>query len=227
MTSFCPRCGASRLGNFRFCRSCGLDFDSLGAQLSTAGTGLNTTGADTTVQPARVPPWTAAESAAGPLAARSHNPIVVGGGIAWIVAAVAIGYLALLQLGYAGTTLDNGSFEALAIWNGIAAAITVYFGARLLMSPTRSTLHVSVIWAAISVASGAYQIANGATHELFLLSTLAAGVAGVLSLAASSGATQDPNGVTCVNCGKRVDRSRQKLCNHCGLPFAEQPKPAG
>jgi hypothetical protein len=27
MWSFCPRCGTKRVGNFRFCRSCGFDFD--------------------------------------------------------------------------------------------------------------------------------------------------------------------------------------------------------
>jgi hypothetical protein len=27
--SFCPRCGTPRLGAFRFCRTCELDFDAL------------------------------------------------------------------------------------------------------------------------------------------------------------------------------------------------------
>lgn len=31
MTEFCPQCGTARLGVFRFCQSCRLDFDSLGA----------------------------------------------------------------------------------------------------------------------------------------------------------------------------------------------------
>jgi hypothetical protein len=26
--TFCPRCGTARAGSFRYCRSCGLDFDS-------------------------------------------------------------------------------------------------------------------------------------------------------------------------------------------------------
>jgi hypothetical protein len=28
-TRFCPRCGTPRVGNFRYCRSCQLDFDGL------------------------------------------------------------------------------------------------------------------------------------------------------------------------------------------------------
>lgn len=31
MKDYCPRCGAERIGAFRFCRSCQLDFDALGA----------------------------------------------------------------------------------------------------------------------------------------------------------------------------------------------------
>lgn len=31
-TEFCPRCGYARTGSFRFCRSCGLDFDLLPGQ---------------------------------------------------------------------------------------------------------------------------------------------------------------------------------------------------
>ena len=30
MTGFCPQCGAARIGAFRFCKGCGLDFDTLG-----------------------------------------------------------------------------------------------------------------------------------------------------------------------------------------------------
>lgn len=29
-TEFCPRCGTARTGSFRFCRSCGFDFDAAG-----------------------------------------------------------------------------------------------------------------------------------------------------------------------------------------------------
>lgn len=39
MEEFCPRCGAERVGAFRFCRGCGLDYDSL----PTESTGQPTT----------------------------------------------------------------------------------------------------------------------------------------------------------------------------------------
>src|SRR5687767_6124954 len=31
VSEFCPQCGAARVGAFRFCRTCRLDFDALGA----------------------------------------------------------------------------------------------------------------------------------------------------------------------------------------------------
>ncbi len=38
-TALCPNCGTARTGSFRFCRSCGLDFDAdtLGASTATPG----------------------------------------------------------------------------------------------------------------------------------------------------------------------------------------------
>jgi hypothetical protein len=38
LKDFCPRCGTPRVGSFRFCRSCGLDFDAVAepASVTTA-----------------------------------------------------------------------------------------------------------------------------------------------------------------------------------------------
>jgi micrococcal nuclease len=35
LTNFCPRCGSARVGAFRFCRSCGFDFDAQATQPSS------------------------------------------------------------------------------------------------------------------------------------------------------------------------------------------------
>ncbi len=146
-------------------------------------------------------------------------------GVAWILTAAVTAYLALLQWSYVGTMFDDGTYQLNALWNGIAAVLTAYFGARCLMNPPRGLLGTSTAWGVLSVAWGAYQIANGATHELFLLSVLGAGVAGILSLAARS-AVPSPTvvGPTCVNCGKTVNPDRKELCNHCGLPIAGGPE---
>jgi hypothetical protein len=165
----------------RFCRSCGFDFDS---------------------QPSRQPPdgrsdpdWYAgAAHAPLPAALSSDKPddnqSARLGGIAWIICAALTGYLALLQYGAVGTLnsfgLNSGDLQTYAAWNGIAAALTVYFGVRLLQRPNRGFLGTSTAWGAISVLGGVYQVSTGATNEIFLGSIVAAGVAGVLSFAARS-----------------------------------------
>jgi micrococcal nuclease len=37
VTEFCPRCGTARIGAFRFCRGCRLDYDSLGPDAGVVG----------------------------------------------------------------------------------------------------------------------------------------------------------------------------------------------
>jgi hypothetical protein len=99
--------------------------------------------------------------------------------------------------------------------------ITLYFGARLLRRGNRSDLRSSVVWAAISVIGGVYQIANGVSSDVFAASVIAALVAGVVSLVAINDAAPDaidPRRI-CVNCGRQVARDRKGLCNNCGLPF--------
>lgn len=124
----------------------------------------------------------------GPFAGNAENSqLVVGAGIAWIVAAALTGYLALEQLNALQTLqrfgLATGNYELDAAWNGLAAIITVYFGAILLMKRT-GHLTASIIWAVVSVVGGVYQVANGVSDAAFLGSIVAAGAAGVLSLAA-------------------------------------------
>ena len=56
MTEFCPQCGAARLGVFRFCQGCRLDFDSL---VADGGAPVSTLPA---AQPALAAPVTAAQT---------------------------------------------------------------------------------------------------------------------------------------------------------------------
>lgn len=160
--SFCPRCGTARAIGARFCGSCGQDLDAA------------TLGPATTLSPA---------PATLPTSAPTTNVEPIAG-VAWIVSAAMIGYLGLLQLGYVGTILDTGDLQANAIWNLISAAITVYFGARLLTKATRGNLRSSIIWAVINVLWNGFQITQGATHWAFVGATVGALTAGVLSLVA-------------------------------------------
>ena len=118
--------------------------------------------------------------------------VAMFGGIAWLVSAAMIAYLGLLQLGYVGTIIDPGGLQATAIWNLVTAALTLYFAARLLTSPTRGILGTSAAWAALAVIWDGYQIANGVTHWAYIGATVAALVAGVLSLVARSSMPAPP-----------------------------------
>jgi hypothetical protein len=107
-------------------------------------------------------------------------------GLLWIGAGLCFGYLAFLQLQYApvlGGQADQ--LRGLALWNRIGAAITLFFGARLIMGASRSTLAGSAVWAGLGVVYGVWQISQGITHEVFVLGTLLTGAAGVLSLVAA------------------------------------------
>jgi hypothetical protein len=152
---FCPQCRTPRVGTYRYCASCGFDYGAIGP----AG------------------PQRAERTDAGAV-----TPALLAG-IAWILSAVLMGYLALLQLGYAN--IAGTDLRSLALWNGLSAAITLYFGARMLRNPT-GILTASIVWGVLTVAWNGYQIAQGATHEAYLGATVTAGAAAVLSWAARS-----------------------------------------
>jgi hypothetical protein len=174
--TFCPNCGTARQGAFRFCRSCGLDFDAVPEA------------------PPKLAWAVAAPTTATPEAQSYDNPAATFAGIAWIICAALTGYLALLQFGTARNLtslgLDPGDLQTFALWNGVAAAVTVYFGVRLLQRPRRGFVNTSTAWGVLSVGGGIVQIASGATNDIFLGSIVAAGVAGVLSLAARAAAPE-------------------------------------
>lgn len=176
-TGFCPRCGEPRLGGFQFCRKCGLDFNSPEVRAHVAPL------------PPQVSPtfWSQPQ----PTGHSSTKAIETAGGIAWIVSAMFTGYLALVQVGFASSGLGalSGLVNTLsfdATFNGVTAVVTLYFGARLLMDPPRGFLRGSTVWGVLSVAWGAFQIANGATYWAFYGSIVASAAAGILSYVAYS-----------------------------------------
>jgi hypothetical protein len=113
-------------------------------------------------------------------------------GLAWIACAGLTGYLAFIQLGYVGTVVDDGSLQSNALWNGVTAALTLFFGAKLLTKPDRGFLGTSAAWAVLVVLWNGYNIMNGATHEAYIGATVAALAAGVLSWSARSGMPAPP-----------------------------------
>ena len=62
--------------------------------------------------------------------------------------------------------------------------MTLYFGAKMLTTPTRQQVTRSIWWSALNIVLGGLQILGGATYEPFVLAIIAAATAGVLSYVA-------------------------------------------
>ena len=183
---FCPHCGTKGREWARFCASCGQAYDSALAAPHQPASVMPpplappaATGWAQTPNPTTPPP--------APTAPGQSTQVTTLAGIAWIICAALTGYLAFIQLGYAGTIVDDGSLPSLALWNGVTAALTLSFGAKLLTKPDRGFLGTSTAWAALVVLWNGYNIMNGATHEAYIGATVAALAAGVLSWSARSG----------------------------------------
>ena len=93
-----------------------------------------------------------------------------------------MGYLAFEQWSLAA--LLGSDLATTALFNGAAAAITAYFGARCLQRPRRRSLTNASWWAGLNVLWGVVQIANGVTNGLFFLVLVGTAVAGILSFVA-------------------------------------------
>ena len=173
---YCPQCGHRRVSNLRFCSQCRFDFESI--RLATPGSVTSLMRAPGTPGPV-VPAAASAEPTARDNASQMV-PIIAG--VAWLIGAAAVGYLAFLQLQYSGLGLaDADDARGLALWNGATAAITAYFGAMAIVAPSRGRMGGAVLWAVINVAWGGYQVSQGLTHEAFILALVAFAVAGVLA----------------------------------------------
>ena len=168
---FCPQCGSSRVGAFRYCQSCRYDFEPQSAAYGS-------TPSEPTTDRPRPAVIVRAEA----------NMTATLAGVAWLVAAGILAYLAYVQwtLGAALTTagFSDQGLRGVAAWNGVSALLTAYFGARCLRAPNKGFLTTSVGWAVLNVAWGTYQVVNGVGDSLFILTIVASGLAGVLSFAA-------------------------------------------
>lgn len=167
--TFCQNCGTPRSPGFRFCGSCGWEYEA-GVPRSTAPT------------PA---PQSPSPSVPSDRDGRPTNQLALIGGIAWLATAGLFAYLAYQQWTLSQDLTDLGvgdlGLGAYAAWNAISAAITLFLGARLIANPTRRMLDVSAAWAVLSVVGGVLQLATGTGNEVFALSTITAAIAGVLS----------------------------------------------
>lgn len=169
-TGYCTRCGARRDAGDRFCSKCGLDFwQSAAARIEP---------------PLPLPGAVNTSQAVDGQSSTTVVPLLAG--LCWLAAAALTAYLAFLQLQYSALTDGRLADEArnLAIGNGLSAAVTVYFAAKLLLGADRRFLLNSVFWGVLVVIWGVVQIGQGVTADVFLMATVAAGVAGVLSLVA-------------------------------------------
>lgn len=169
--TFCPQCGHKRLGNFRYCTSCRFDFDTATAQDAPEPTPSLEPRPNPATQPT------------------PDRTIEILAGIAWLIAAVLLGYLGLQQFQAASVAdfygLNADDYRQSAIWNLVSAAITLYFGVRVLRTSTVGLLGWSVAWAIVTVLLGIYQINEGFTGDVFLGYIVASGAAGILSLVAA------------------------------------------
>lgn len=211
-TAFCPHCGARRPEWARFCGACGNGYDAPAVGTRPVGT----------VPPAPLGPTPSpAVSAAVPLpVAENPRQLATLAGVAWIAAALLIGYLAMLQFQYASEVEGLGE---VAVWNVASAALSVAAGALVIASPSRSRLMGSAVFGTLGAAYQVWQISEGATNEAFLGATVAYGAAAVLSVVAWS-RWQDPGTgarrmILCATCGKPVDDSPTPGCPFCGGPI--------
>ena len=186
---FCPRCGTAWTGSFRSCRTCRFDFDDVSPAALAPPSPVQSFSARYAAQPSLA---SAQPTPAGP---PPRGQAATAAGIAWIIAAALIGFVALQQLAAANTVDVLNRVSADAVEGGrlaeAVAALTVYFGARLLRNPPRSFLQTSFFWAVLIVGWAAYQVSAGVRSEIFIAATIVAGVAGTLSLAAWSRLTDE------------------------------------
>jgi hypothetical protein len=106
----CPQCGTARVGAFRFCRGCGLDFDALDATSSAVPADSLSATQVTRIAPVAPVAPVASGSTGGRLTKRRATL----GGVAVLVGLMAIGSLRPTDSGVPTTALTSATAEPTA-----------------------------------------------------------------------------------------------------------------
>lgn len=192
MSEFCPQCRSTRVGALRFCRGCGFDFDTAPVPTTTLPDQSGAYQRHPLADPAPlVVPATPATS----VTPTSNLPVMAG--IAWLITAALTGYLAYQQWTYSQQFSDSSDLQLAAAWNGLACAVTLYFAARHIASPSRRLLDGSAAWAILSVVGGIIQIEGPSPDgDVFAASVIGAAVAGILSFVGRQQYPRHPSPIT-------------------------------
>jgi len=185
----CPQCGNARTGSFRFCRSCGFDYDRA-PRVPAA--------------PAAAAPGTPARVAPSASAARARPRLFTAGGIRWLVVA-ALNLAGLLLVVTAGGLPELGELGGAVAILMVLLAFAV--GRGLLSDPSRRTAIYSallgVLYLAASVLSftrqtGADELATLAS-VIPAVAVILAGVLPLLAVVAAASSTMPtrPRSASC------------------------------
>ena len=229
VSTFCPNCGTPRVGSLRFCRSCQFDFDAIGTS-PPVSPGV--------FQPSSLPATTSTEAPFNIPAAA----VVVGGLL------VAIGSFLPwygINAGLLGSVtrngIDGGGDGVITLLVGIG--LTLIGASAFVMKGTTAHRALTIVLGVIGLGMTAFDFVNVQNWMNDLTDLLrpnasvgfgliVVGVgAGIAFLAGwrlrGSPTTGAAPRRVCVHCGKEVWPDRERLCNNCGLPFAEPQSPAG
>ena len=194
----CPVCGAERPVDFDWCLNCGFDFADLESNVDTGAKANHSIRSPLNSEPIVIDdprssiPWYSDLYAGTPYgrpqpsAPAEPSAVSMLAGGTWLAAAAISAYVALLQFNAHAALVARGlpgDLLAYAIVNGIAGALTVGLGVRLLGGPGRGFLVLSFVWGVPIGALGVYQAWQGRS-DIVLLVGVAAGVAALLSLVA-------------------------------------------
>ena len=135
-TGACPRCGTVHNSAARFCRGCGLDFDSAEASA------LRETRSDTRGE----------RRGGATLRERSiHRSATLAkiAGLVWLL----VGGVTLV--GFVGDLAGDGSIAA---WAGVSAVLELLTGVVLFLRPGWEMLTASMLWGVLSIIGALFQI---------------------------------------------------------------------
>lgn len=155
---FCPQCGNARIGAFRFCRSCGFDYDSS-------------------------PPPNSVPRPAAPIANTGARPGVfsMAGALWLVVAALNLFVLLLLAAALAVDGFDAGGLLGLAL-GALLVLLAFAVGTRLLRAPTRPNAYRSAALAVVFLFFTIIALASPvAVGEVAILLNVIQGVAVILA----------------------------------------------